>query len=587
MLASSRWNFPDRQQKAWHESNHWVLGRQFCFEVGNDLEALLLRSRAALSLIGVLLCWTIFRHSRALFGERGGALALVLAAVSPTLLAHSRLVTSDLCVSLFFLWAIGGWWDLLNRVTAGRLLRSVLATAGLFLSKYSAVLLAPMLLILIVVRIARRERVRPGAVAGLVLLHAVGGLLLVWAAYGLRYSALEESRAASDTFFEYTTLEEVTEEAGPVGAVVRWMAKARVLPEAYLYGLAHVAAKGKARRAFFRGEYSAEGWWDYFPYLLLVKTPAGTLGLMVLGLLALGARRHGAAGPARAASSVPWITLALVYAGFAFTSSLNIGHRHLLPLYPPLLILAGGAASFLQRRRRWLSATVAVLTIGAVASSLRAYPHYLAYFNELVDRGAPYRTLVDSNLDWGQDLPGLRAERESRAAGPAYLAYFGESEPEYYGLSLPRIPSTDVRGILAPLQPATYWVSATHLQAVYLRAPGPWNPLYERKFQEARRAIRTLRDAGPEALAERLRNRDERLFELLRWYDHLRASRLMAYLRTQEPVAHVGFSLWRFELSASQLRQALEEPVADTREGPVYRDRDVRELEAFDFLDAD
>ena len=105
-------------------------------------------------------------------------------------------------------------------------------------------------------------------------------------------------------------------------------------------------------------------------------------------------------------------------------SPLNLGERHLLPTYPALLILAGAASGWFrsEHRRFWSAAVVALLAVlGAESMAIR--PHYLAYFNVLA--GGPesgYRHLVDSSLDWGQDLPGLKRWLEAadgRSAGPA------------------------------------------------------------------------------------------------------------------------------------------------------------------------
>src|SRR5439155_13724202 len=124
--------------------------------------------------------------------------------------------------------------------------------------------------------------------------------------------------------------------------------------------------------------------------------------------------------------AAPLLVLLGVYWAAALVSHLNIGHRHLLPIYPPLFILAGGA---LPRLRVPLAAL-------AVAEGLLAWPHYLAYFNPIAGGARNgYRHLVDSSLDWGQDLPGLQRHH------PAYLAYFGTGSPRYYGIVASLLPS--------------------------------------------------------------------------------------------------------------------------------------------------
>ena len=122
-------------------------------------------------------------------------------------------------------------------------------------------------------------------------------------------------------------------------------------------------------------------------------------------------------------------------------------------------------------------------------------PHYLAYFNVLA--GGPesgYRHLVDSSLDWGQDLPGLKrwleaAEGHSAAPAAVYLSYFGSGNPAVYGIDARQIYSYQDWRAAPPLYELTggiYCVSATMLQSLYTRAPGPWAAPYERAYQVAR-----------------------------------------------------------------------------------------------------
>jgi hypothetical protein len=165
-----------------------------------------------------------------------------------------------------------------------------------------------------------------------------------------------------------------------------------------------------------------------------------------------------------------------LYFALALTRTINIGHRHLLPVYPFLFVAAGYAAAALWDRttRRGAARAVLAFLLGWYAvGTLRVHPHYLAYFNELV--GGPangYKYLVDSNLDWGQDLVSLRAYMERNAVPRLKLLYFGTADPGYYGVACDRLPgyqppppSTLVREVRPGDIVA---VSATHLQGVYL-----------------------------------------------------------------------------------------------------------------------
>jgi len=151
--------------------------------------------------------------------------------------------------------------------------------------------------------------------------------------------------------------------------------------------------------------------------------------------------------------------------------SLNIGHRHLLPLLPFVLLVAARAFVALWRRSGRAGHAVLVLLLGWYAASvLRVHPHYLAYFNESVRPENGHRFLVDSNLDWGQDLPGLKAYMEREGVARLKLSYFGTAEPRFYGILCDRLPGypppPDAVKAVEPGELVA--VSATNLEAVYL-----------------------------------------------------------------------------------------------------------------------
>src|SRR5262249_21373214 len=131
----------------------------------------------------------------------------------------------------------------------------------------------------------------------------------------------------------------------------------------------------------------------------------------------------------------PLSIFVLVYGAFAIASQLNIGHRHILPIYPALFIACGAAGYLFQKdRSATLASAVAILLLWQIGESIAISPNYLAYFNEIA--GGPsrgYDRLVDSSLDWGQDLPALKCWIENHATivhGKAlYLAYFGTADP--------------------------------------------------------------------------------------------------------------------------------------------------------------
>jgi hypothetical protein len=198
-------------------------------------------------------------------------------------------------------------------------------------------------------------------------------------------------------------------------------------------------------------------------------------------------------------------------------------------------------------------------------------PHYLAYFNQIA--GGPaggWRHLVDSSLDWGQDLPGLKAWLDVHASGErVYLSYFGNGSPRWEGIratELPMLLGAAQRRPWHALEPGIYAISATCLQHPYSRHRGPWNMEFETEFQRLRRL-------EPDFLA--LQADPSRRAALLsatpleNWrvgwatYESLRFARLCHYLRLKGPDEMIGYSILIFRLNEAEIRAATGGSIRD------------------------
>jgi hypothetical protein len=573
--------FPPLAQSAWYASDLWEIGYQFFYRMGNDLGAMLAAGRAMIALLSVGLGLLVYLWSRRLFGPRGAVVSLLLYCFCPTVLANGSLVTSDMALALSLVAAVWSWWALLHRVSWGLLVANVLVLAVLFLSKMSAATILPIGLLLLGVRLLHREPPavllgRPRRVhgrgnqlllfLGLMTFLAVAVVVLVWAAYGFRYSSFRGAQAGRDQFFG--GWDWALESSGAVGAAVAFLRRHQWLPEHQLYGFAYMLKSAGVRSAFLNGHYSNVGWWYFFPYSFLVKTPVSLFAVLALALAAAvtKARASFRAGLYRVA---PLLVLLGVYWAMAVGSRLNIGHRHILPVYPALFVLAGAAGSWFQARRRVLRAAVPVLLLAFMAESLSVRPDYLAFFNVLA--GGPrhgYRHLVDSSLDWGQDLPGLRTwldrhDLNGQNRTPVYLSYFGQGDPTWYGIRTGFLASYmdkwRVKGV-EPLQGGVYCISATMLQGVYLEPCGPWAAPYERAYQGLLPEMRPFLDARRDPQArERLRQDRGRDYweQAGSMFEELRLARLCSFLRQREPDDQVGHSILIYRLSDEDLDRAL------------------------------
>ncbi len=275
----------------------------------------------------------------------------------------------------------------------------------------------------------------------------------------------------------------------------------------------------------------------------------------------------------------------IVYWAIAIRTNLNIGHRHILPTYPMMFILGGAAARWFQSRHWPLRVAPLAAICWLVVVSVMTWPNYLAFFNPLA--GGPrnaYRHLVDSSLDWGQDLPGLKRWIDAGHAAPEqpiYLSYFGVGQPEYYGLAvreLPAFPEWRKAPETADLRPGIYCISATNLQHVYLQPRGAWTLEKEGTYQQLLAQIAAFaqrQQEKPELMSQpptdaATEQEDTSWQNLNRQFEAYRFARLCAYLRLREPDDSIGYSILIYKVSAADLETALFRPLIDWL-GPASR----------------
>lgn len=563
---------PETTNPAWRESDVWNYGHMFFYRGALSADAALFGGRAMIALFSAATGLVIFFWSRALFGWRGAFLSLVLFAFCPSFLAHGALATSDAVMTFFFLAALGAWWRHLNHPGLPWAVASSVVLGLACVAKFSALLLAPMFAGCALVWLIGRWphegwRTPVRRLLGTTALHLAVAWAVIWLFYGFRFEAFAPTAGPAANFYR-GDWKWILDGIGWTGPAIIALRDWHVLPEAFLYGFAFVVQFARERAAFLNGHYSTTGWVAFFPFAFFVKTTLPILFFCLAGVALAGVRivkewRHGRLA-ARLRPLTPLAALFGVYWITSLTSHLNIGHRHILPTYPVLFIAAGWFGRWLDWRRPLLAIAVGGLTLWHAGESIAIRPHYLAYFNALV--GGPangWRHLVDSSLDWGQDLRGLKAWLDTHAAGEkVYLAYFGTGDPSYEGIkatAMPCLPAVGPERKWYALHPGIYAISATLLQNVYSNYRGAWTLDYEREFQR-------LLPLAPLLLA--YQNDPNRRAALLaeapaenwqtawRRLEALRFARLGHYLRVRGPDAEVGYSILIFRLNAAELAAA-------------------------------
>jgi len=310
-------------------------------------------------------------------------------------------------------------------------------------SKHSGVLLLPFGLALFITEIlwpSPETRTNKGKVAlrltGAFLAASTIAIVVLWAFYGFRFAARPGGMPLSPSLAEYAR--------GLKGVephTYLTLARLHILPESYLYGLVDVRLISDSFSTYIFGKVYARGVWFYFPAAFIIKSTAAFMGLLLLAGFAIVTRKL------RARREIFFLTIPpALYLLIATGTGLNIGARHILPMYPFLSVLIGGAALALAHRDRRWAYVVGLLLAWHAVSSARAYPNYLAYSNEFW--GGPantYKYLTDSNTDWGQQLKAVKKYLDNRGVKDCWFAYFVEPSIHFsaYGIPCKPLPTAD------------------------------------------------------------------------------------------------------------------------------------------------
>jgi Dolichyl-phosphate-mannose-protein mannosyltransferase len=426
--------------------------------------------RFMISLFGVLLGILIFFWARELFGFWPAVFALAFFTFEPNLQAHASLVTTDFGVTCFFFGAIYFTWRVTRNLSfanfAGLLAFTVLAV----ISKYSSFLLAPLIVLLLAIHSLRaipwRSSIGPwktietplrklAASTVIVLTLFLVSWAAIWASYGFRYLPSDNP----GWHFEFEVVPGAREMAPTVTPIVHWIDSHHLFPNAFSQGFLLQQAKEKGRYTYFLGRNTVTAWWYYFPVAFLIKTPISLILLLAAGLVLCCKRWK------EFRQNYIFVLLPVViFMAVAMHSQINIGLRHILPIYPFVILIAALAASQLLR----LKPKIAFSVLGLLCAFwcfefLRVYPDNLAFFNEFI--GGPqngYKYLSDSNLDWGQDLKSLKLWMDEHGVPSINYVVFGPADPAYYGIQanyIPGSPSFAYSQVRAPQLPGYVAVS--------------------------------------------------------------------------------------------------------------------------------
>ena len=456
-------NFPT-DVKAWKDdlNGQWDMGRIFLYEAGNDADQILFWARLPMMLLAILFGWILYAWTQRRFGRTTALMTLFLFAFSPTFIAHSRYVTTDLAASFGFLIGLLTFIDFLEQPTRKHAVIAGIALGIALLLKFSTVLLLPVYGIALLAWIIAHYTPVPDKnilyslmrfsipLFGKIILMGIVAATTISLVYQWHVWQYPSERQLADA----TTL---LESFGirPLANFDLWLIKhdfTRAFGQYILGVLMVVQRAAGGNTTYFVGEVTNGGWWYYFPLLYMLKETAALHILTIVAIIVAGlsALRHMGAGiewiRAHIAETAMLIFI-IVYWIYSIRSTLNIGVRHVLPTFPFVYILVShqitrwlqsipptpGTVSAKFFHVRWRSVFIAFCLSWTAFSVIFAFPYYLSYFNEFAGGSdTAYRIVADSNYDWGQDLKRLRDYAEENNISHIAVDYFGGGSPLYY-----------------------------------------------------------------------------------------------------------------------------------------------------------
>ncbi|MBI2669983.1 MAG: glycosyltransferase family 39 protein [Candidatus Yanofskybacteria bacterium] len=451
-------------------NGQWNFGRRLIFNSGNDAD--LIKHLAKLPMLSffILSAILIFKWARKLYGNTGGITALILFAFSPTVITHSRFVTTDLPALFGILFATYFYIKFLKDQTRKNSLLAAVFFGIALLLKFSTFLLVPFFVLLALIygfvknpRPADNKapwflaKVKDAAksVWATILIFIIGFVVIVWPVYYFHTYNYPPERQHRDT-------QELLSSYGNrmFANPVVWASDKPVIRAAAQYGLGLLMVNQRAvggNTTYFLGEVSRFGWHKYFPIVYLIKEPLAWWGMVLMALFFaawqwryplkewVNREYHFIRNHIDEFAMLLWL---LLYWGISINSTLNIGVRHLLPVYPFAILLVSGQISKLVKslklkvqnesskiKKILFTFYFLLFTLLGwyVYENVRVYPYYLTYFNQIV--GGPsegHKYVVDSNLDWGQDLVRFSNWVKKNNIPKIEFDYFGWADPSYY-----------------------------------------------------------------------------------------------------------------------------------------------------------
>jgi len=371
--------------------DEWSLGMVFFFINKKNVDNIVFWARFPMILIGILLGFFMYLWTKELYGEVSGIFTLFLFSFCPNFLAHSCLVTTDVPFTAFFVITLYYLWKFFETENKKYLIFSGIFFGLSISTKFTGIVVMPFIILTLLIivlkdKIKAKLKINYSIIVLCLVLIPFIILILIYRIYGFKYFLL----GLKTIIFETT----------------EW-----------------------GHTSFLNGKFSSNGWRHYFIMAFLYKTPISFMIFLILAILVNMKLEK---------KEIFLILPAIIYFVFSSLSKKQIGIRYILPFYALIYIYSGRLFAYHEKMKiksSFKNTLILILCIWYAFVSFKIHPDYLAYFNEIA--GGPengWKHLIDSNIDWGQDLKELKKYLQKERNPEIMLNYFGSIMPETYGI---------------------------------------------------------------------------------------------------------------------------------------------------------
>lgn len=429
----------------WARDDRAEFSKEFLYKLNrSSVDRIILLARIPIILLGVFGGCFLFWWVKKQYDPLVAVIAATFYFLSPNILAHARFATTDMAVTVFMACAVFLFWDFLQDQNNKNAIVAGIFLALAMLSKYSAILLAPVYLVIFSIFSLYDKKNRAASKISLLFVFFGTTLLVLWAGYSFEFRPFLEGvlRAEDKVILFQNFLNNVTPFLSSENSqkLTNMLFTCPVPLGSYILGILGVLKHGaEGTSTFFMGSGGLSGNPWYYVVGFLIKTPIPIIILFFAGMVrtVLGKTKN-------KSLNIYLMAVIIVFFTAASAAKLQLGLRYILPVYPFIFIVAAVVLSGMFRHSRFTKMAGSLLMIWFFIIQIFIWPDYLSYFNETIggpDNGHKY--LRDSNIDWGQDLPALKQYMNANNVEWVYLNYFGVADPTYYGIAHKPMPQLE------------------------------------------------------------------------------------------------------------------------------------------------